>query len=123
MTSPHKLPQSKDWQQIRQRLARACEAVEHGERLSPERAQAILEERARLLARVPPQAAPAAAVTEVLIFALGDERYALETVHIWEVARPGEVTPLPGAPGHLVGVTNLRGQILALFDLRQLFGL
>ena len=33
-----------------------------------------------------------------------------------------EYTPLPGAPAFLVGVLNLRGEILAVMDLRSFFG-
>ncbi len=113
----------KDWQQMRDRLARACAALEQGHQLTPERARAILEERARLLARVPPQAPQAGDVVEVLIFSLGEERYGIGTEHVREVLRFQEFTPLPGAPAYLLGITNVRGQILALFDPRQLFGL
>jgi purine-binding chemotaxis protein CheW len=39
-----------------------------------------------------------------------------------EVARLVRFTPVPGTPAFVVGVANLRGEILALFDLRQLLG-
>ena len=52
-----------------------------------ESARAILEERARHLAQVPPQTLQAAEVIEVLIFALGTEKYAVETDHLREVLR------------------------------------
>ena len=42
-----------DWQQTRERLARLATAAEEALRVPPERAQAILEERARILARAP----------------------------------------------------------------------
>jgi purine-binding chemotaxis protein CheW len=113
---------AKDWQQLRERLARTRAALEESQRLSPERARAILEERARLLARVPTLAAQAAEMVEVLIMALGPERYAVPTEHLREVFRFQEFTPLPGATGHLLGIINVRGQILALFDLANLLG-
>lgn len=87
-----------------------------------ESARAILEERARHLAQVPPQTLQAAEVIEVLIFALGTEKYAVETDHLREVLRLGDCTSVPGTPDFLLGVINLRGQILALFDLRIFFG-
>jgi methyl-accepting chemotaxis protein len=49
-----------DWQGVRQRLARATAAMEESLRLSPERARAVLAERARALARAPDEAARAA---------------------------------------------------------------
>jgi purine-binding chemotaxis protein CheW len=113
---------ARDWQQIRDRLTRACEALGESHRLSPEGARAVLEERARDLARVPSQAPSAAEVIAVVVFALGDERYALETSAVREVLRLGDITPLPETPAFLLGITNLRGHILPLFDLRQFFG-
>jgi purine-binding chemotaxis protein CheW len=105
-----------DWQEIRERLARAVAGLD-GEPLTGERAQAILQERAHKLALVPPQAPPAAEVMEVLTFVLGEEHYAIETASIREVLPIDEFTPLPGGPHHLIGITNVRGQILALFEL------
>jgi len=110
------------WQEIHERLARARAATEEALHLSPERARAIMQERAHILARVPPQAPRAADVLEVAIFTLANERYAIETHHIREVARFREFTPVPGAPDFLVGLLNLRGEILAVFDLRKFFG-
>lgn len=111
-----------DWQKARDRLARTAKALEEGDRLSPERARAVLEERARALARVPPQAPAAADVVEVLVLTLANERYAIETSHLREVLRFQEFTPLPQVPDFCIGITNLRGQILPLFDLRKFFG-
>src|SRR5947209_17100846 len=101
-----------DWKQLRERLARAAQATEESVRLSPERARAVMEERARTLARIPPRAPHATEVLEVVTFGLADERYAVETRHVREVVRPAEFTPVPGAPDFLVGLVNLRGDIL-----------
>jgi purine-binding chemotaxis protein CheW len=111
-----------DWPEIRARLARAIAATEGTSRLSPERAQTVLEERARLLARVPTPAPQAAEVLTVTTFDLANERYAIETEHVREVVRPADITPVPGAPEFLVGLLNLRGEILAVIDLRGFFG-
>ena len=40
-----------------------------------------------------------------------------------EIGRLSHFSPLPGAPPHLVGITNLRGEILPIFDLRAVLGL
>ncbi len=111
-----------DWQQVRARLAKARAATEESGRLSPERARAVMEERARTLARVPPKPPQAAEVLEVVTFGLAGERYAVETRHVHEVVRAAEFTPVPGAPDFLTGLINLRGDILAVFDLRRFFG-
>jgi purine-binding chemotaxis protein CheW len=110
-----------DWKQVRERLARVLTATEESLRLSPDRARAVLEERARALARVPPAVTRAAEVIEVVTFALANELYAIETRFVRGVVRLTDYTPLPGAPPFLVGVLNLRGDILAVMDLRTFF--
>jgi purine-binding chemotaxis protein CheW len=115
-----------DWARVRKRLARALAATQESWRPTPKRKQEILEERARRLAGAPaPPIAPApgAPVLEVVVFALGNEEYALETRHVREVVRLADCTPLPGAPPFLLGAFNLRGDILAVFDLRSFFGI
>jgi purine-binding chemotaxis protein CheW len=98
-----------DWQNIRQRLAQVTAATEEASHLSPERAAAVLEERARALARVPSQGLPKAGLIHVATFALGNERYALDTRYVREVVRFTDYTPIPDSPDFLVGLTNLRG--------------
>jgi purine-binding chemotaxis protein CheW len=111
-----------DWQQVRQRLAEAAAATEAAATLSPERARAVLEERARLLAQVPP-APPAAGETRLVVaFGLGDERYAIETRCVREVVRLRDHAPLPGAPAFVFGALGLRGEVLVVMDLRPFFG-
>jgi purine-binding chemotaxis protein CheW len=107
-----------DWQAISQRLLAAAAATEEASKPSPERAMRILDVRAGKLAR--PSVDPDSAhTTEVINFARDGERYCIETRCVREVRRFGDVTPLPGVPDFLVGVTNLRGEILPLIDIRR----
>src|SRR5947209_15343497 len=112
-----------DWQQVRARLAAAAAKTEQAGLLTPERARTVMAERARLLARPLAAAAQAVAALEVIVFTLAGERYAVETTYVREVVRLAEVTPLPGVPAFLAGVTNRRGQVLALIDLPAFFGI
>ncbi|MEA2624968.1 MAG: purine-binding chemotaxis protein CheW [Candidatus Binatota bacterium] len=82
----------------------------------------VLQERARLLAR-PSERDRTGETLSVLAFTLGGERYALETRHLREILRPTPVAPVPGLPEYVLGVTSLRGEILAVVDLRILLGL
>jgi purine-binding chemotaxis protein CheW len=50
---------------------------------------------------------------------LDQEFYGIETRYFREIVRLTEFTPIPGTPDFLVGVTNLRGEILAIVDLRK----
>jgi purine-binding chemotaxis protein CheW len=54
---------------------------------------------------------------------VGVELYAVPVEHVLEVAELGDVTPVPGAPPAVLGVWNLRGQILPVLDLGGLLGL
>ena len=54
---------------------------------------------------------------------IAGEQYALPVDGVLEVAELGDVTPVPGAPPSVLGVRNLRGQLIAVVDLAALFGL
>lgn len=110
-----------DWREVHRRLTRAAAATERALSLTSEHAKAVMEERARALARVPVQAHNSTDVLEFVTFTLANERYGIESRHVWEVVRCTDCTPVPAAPDFLVGVLNLRGDMLAVFDLRKLF--
>jgi purine-binding chemotaxis protein CheW len=82
---------------------------------------AVLAERARLLAR-PAVAASTVAMSELVSFSAGGERYAVETAFVHRLERSARVTPLPAAPRHFAGITNLHGQLVTLVDLGVLLG-
>lgn len=84
-------------------------------------AQAILQARARALAR-PAAAAPHADAIEVVTFAVAREQYAVESRHVVATFRVAAITPLPGARPPVVGLTAWRGDVLTLLDLRRLVG-
>jgi chemotaxis signal transduction protein len=54
---------------------------------------------------------------------VGQESYAVPVENVREVATLGDVAPLPGAGSIVLGVQNLHGQILPVFDTAALFGL
>ena len=53
----------------------------------------------------------------------GGEHYALPIERVLEATDLGDVTPVPGTPPEVLGVFNLRGQVLPVIDLRVLLGL
>jgi purine-binding chemotaxis protein CheW len=89
----------------------------------PSEQQRILKARARALAQEPEERVAPEDYLEVLEFALAYERYALETSLVREVHPLKELTPLPCAPPFILGIINLRGQILAVIDLKRFFNL
>jgi chemotaxis signal transduction protein len=54
---------------------------------------------------------------------VAEEHYALPVADVLEVAELGDVTPVPGAGAAVLGVGNLRGQVLPVVDLASLIGL
>jgi chemotaxis signal transduction protein len=54
---------------------------------------------------------------------VGDERYAIPVAHVLEVGAIGDLTIAPGASRATLGVRNLRGDVLPVFDLAAAFGL
>lgn len=83
---------------------------------------AVLKARALRLAQVPLAATPQEE-WEVIEFVLGRERYAVAASCVREVAVLPELTRLPCVPPHVLGVINLRGQVLAVIDIKRFFGL
>jgi purine-binding chemotaxis protein CheW len=53
----------------------------------------------------------------------GGEHYALPVEAVLEIAELGQVTPVPGAPSGVLGVRNLRGQVIPVIDLASVLGL
>ncbi len=78
----------------------------------------VLRERAVRLSQ--PVEEPPSDLTRVVVFRLGGELYGLEVVHVVEIFRPERLTPIPGAPTYIEGVTNLRGDIVTVIDLKAL---
>ena len=54
---------------------------------------------------------------------VADEHYALPVADVLEVAELGDVTPVPGAGTAVLGVRNMRGQVLPVVDLATVLGL
>ena len=57
------------------------------------------------------------------VLSLGGELFAVDLRHVSEVFEVEAVTAVPGMPSYLTGVTNLRGTVITLVDLRGSLGL
>jgi purine-binding chemotaxis protein CheW len=56
---------------------------------------------------------------QILIFTVGSEELGLDISCVREVLRPQKTYPIPKTPHFIEGVIHLRGQIVALIDLRK----
>ncbi|MBL1276994.1 MAG: purine-binding chemotaxis protein CheW [Ectothiorhodospiraceae bacterium] len=61
--------------------------------------------------------------TQWLTFTLGKETYGIEVLHVQEVFRCPEISPVPGAPATVLGIINLRGEVITVNDIRAMLGL
>jgi purine-binding chemotaxis protein CheW len=60
---------------------------------------------------------------QILVFALGDRRYALYLSEVERVVQAVETTPLPKAPEFILGMINMQGQVIPVVDIRPCFGM
>lgn len=58
---------------------------------------------------------------QYLSFALGNEAYAIDILKVQEIRGYEAVTPIANTPAYIKGVTNLRGNIVPIVDLRLKF--
>ena len=56
-------------------------------------------------------------------FSLGKEEYAISINNVPGIVKFQRITELPSTPPYIIGVINLRGKIIPVFDLRLRFGL
>ncbi|MGY3727391.1 MULTISPECIES: chemotaxis protein CheW [Cobetia] len=60
---------------------------------------------------------------QYLVFSLGEEHYAVDILKVQEIRGYENVTRIANAPAFIKGVTNLRGVIVPIVDLRLKFNL
>lgn len=60
---------------------------------------------------------------QIIIFKLDEKLYGVNIDQVREITRVGEISPVPKAPKYVLGVTNLRGQITTVIDLRKRLGM
>jgi len=92
-------------------------------RPTPAEKRAILKKRAQVLARAPKREDEAGECLEVVEFLLAYEQYGIESSYIREVYPLKDLTPLPCTPPFVLGIINVRGQILSVIDLKKIFDL
>jgi purine-binding chemotaxis protein CheW len=70
-----------------------------------------------------PDASAPAPMLHLLTFALDREEFGIPVTQVREVIRVNGITRVPQVPAHVRGVTNLRGRILAVVEIRTRLGL
>lgn len=60
---------------------------------------------------------------QLVVFSIGNESYGVDVESVESIIKVQEITRLPHAPEFVEGVTNLRGLVVPIMDLRKRFGL
>ncbi len=56
-------------------------------------------------------------------FQLENETYGINVMQVQEILRYSEIAAVPGAPDYVLGIINLRGNVVTVIDTRSRFGL
>ena len=62
-------------------------------------------------------------ISQWVTFRLENETYGIDVLQVQEVLRVSEIAPVPGAPDHVLGIINLRGNVVTVVDARTRFTL
>lgn len=62
-------------------------------------------------------------ILQWVTFLLDGEIYGINVMQVQEVLRYTEIAPVPGAPDYVLGIINLRGNVVTVIDTRLRFGL
>ena len=62
-------------------------------------------------------------ITQWVTFFLENEKYGVQVMQVQEVLRISDIAPVPGAPEYVMGIINLRGNVVTVIDTRRRFGL
>ncbi len=60
---------------------------------------------------------------QLVVFNLADEDYGVDIAAVDGIVKLQQITNVPHAPSFVEGITNLRGEVLPVIDLRRRFGL
>ncbi len=116
-----------EWEQVTFSIKKILKRIQPVQRKSESESlkeynEKILKERARRLAKKQEPGLAEGAI-EVLRFQLAYEQYAIETKFVREVLQLRDITPLPHVPKFVMGLANIRGEIISVLDIRKFFDL
>jgi purine-binding chemotaxis protein CheW len=123
-TKTVQIPNTKvDWDEIKTEVTVLQEALTHKAAMTNEEKRAILKTRAQSLAVETKDNSALQEFIEIIEFSLASEIYGIESRFVREVYPMKDFTILPGVPAFVLGIINVRGQILSVIDLKKFFNL
>lgn len=84
--------------------------------------QDVLERRADSLARET-ETEQVTDQVSLLLFRIGDEWYCVRVADVREILQEYAVTPIPCVPNFILGVVNVRGEIISITDSARIMGI
>ena len=112
-----------NWDELHKKTERISAALEQSFKPTPKEQKNILRERAAKLAVEPEKKAGAEEFIEVVEFLLAHERYAVASEYVREIYSLNDLTPVPCTPRFVLGIVNVRGQVLSVIDIKRFFDL
>jgi len=121
---PNQMHKTKvDWDEIKSRVNSIQESLNQKTILPPEEKRSVLKTRAKALAVGKKDESALKEFIEILEFKLASETYGIETAFIREVYPLKDLTTMPGTPSFVLGIVNVRGQIISVINLKKFFNL
>jgi purine-binding chemotaxis protein CheW len=114
--------QSVNWKEIRRRMEKVRSVIEDGWTPGPEEQKKVLKQRALALAKEQKKDDVGEGI-EIVEFLLARERYGIEASYVREVHPLNALTPVPCTPPFVLGIINVRGQIISVIDIKKFFEL
>jgi purine-binding chemotaxis protein CheW len=112
-----------DWSKFNNKVNTPHELLNQKNILSAEEKRTVLKARAKVLAVEKKDESTLKEFIEIIEFRLATETYGIETAFIREVYPLKDLTTLPGTPPFVLGIVNVRGQIISVIDLKKFLNL
>src|SRR3972149_5793718 len=110
-----------DWGELNRRMEKGRAAIEEGFQPAEDELRKILRARAQALSAETETAVQEEAAIHVVEFVLAYESYAVESAYVREIIPLTEFTPVPGTPPFVLGIINVRGDIMSVIDIKKFF--
>jgi len=112
-----------DWGELKQKLNSMEQLLKPENTLSPEVKRSIFKERADAIRTEKVKINEAKDYLKIVEFSLASETYGIESEYVREIYPLKYFRTIPGVPSFVLGIINVRGQIVSVIDFKKFFGL
>jgi chemotaxis signal transduction protein len=111
-----------DSEEAERRLRQTQQALAGGTNALADALDRVYRQRAEVLAR-PTSAAGLSGNEDILLFHLGEGRFAVPLADVAEVIVKPKLTPIPGAPDTIAGLIQVRGEVRPIWIVSSVLGI